>query len=87
VLEGTPEPVAMAPARAVQAGAEPAQHATVEALWDRARAVLSRTGFLNPQNPEHILADLRRLISRAEPTQREVELVLAALRTIERKLD
>jgi tRNA/rRNA methyltransferase len=67
--------------------AEPARHATVEALWDRARAVLSRTGFLNPQNPEHILADLRRLLSRAEPTQREVELLLAALRTIDRKVE
>jgi tRNA/rRNA methyltransferase len=69
-------------ARAPDTG--PARHATVEALWDRARALLAAAGYLNPQNPEHILADLRRLLARAEPTQREVELVLAALRALER---
>jgi tRNA/rRNA methyltransferase len=66
--------------------AEPARHATVEALWEQARAVLGRVGYLNPQNPEHILADLRRLLARADPTQREVELVVAALRAVERAL-
>ena len=65
---------------------EPARHATVEALWERARAVLGAAGYLNPQNPEHILADFRRLLSRAEPGQREVELLVAALRAVERKL-
>ena len=64
--------------------AEPARHATVEALWDLARKVLGGAGFLNPQNPEHILAELRRLLSRAEPTQREVELLTAALRALHR---
>jgi tRNA/rRNA methyltransferase len=65
---------------------EPARHATVEALWERARAVLGATGFLNPQNPEHILADFRRLLARADPSQREVELLVAALRALERQL-
>lgn len=67
-------------------GDEPARHATVEALWEQARAVLSRAGYLNPQNPDHILADLRQLLARADPTQREIELVLAALRTVDRQL-
>jgi tRNA/rRNA methyltransferase len=66
--------------------AEPARHATVEALWDRLAAVLTESGYLNPQNPEHILADWRRLLTRAEPTQREVELLLAAARAVERRL-
>ncbi len=65
--------------------AEPARHATVEALWGLAQEVLSRAGYLNPQNPEHILAELRHLLSRADPTQREVELIAAALRAIERQ--
>ena len=69
-----------------RAPAEPARHATLEALWDRLRTLLGAAGYLNPQNPEHILADLRRLLARAEPTQREVELVLAAVRALERKL-
>jgi tRNA/rRNA methyltransferase len=77
----------IAPAAPAGTGAgEPARHATVEALWERARAVLAASGYLNPQNPEHILADLRRLLSRAEPGQREVELLVAALRAVERKL-
>ncbi len=63
---------------------EPARHATVEALWQRLRALLGAAGFLNPQNPEHILADFRRLLARAEPTQREVELLVAAVRALER---
>ncbi len=71
---------------AAPAAAEPARHATVEALWDRLGALLDAAGYLNPQNPEHILADLRRLLARAEPTQREVELVLAAVRALDRKL-
>ena len=78
---------AVAPAPAlVAAGADPARHATVEALWQRLSAVLATAGYLNPQNPEHILADWRRLLARAEPTQREVELLLAAARALERKL-
>ncbi|WP_242393755.1 RNA methyltransferase [Anaeromyxobacter oryzisoli] len=65
---------------------EPARHATIEALWARTSALLGRAGYLNPQNPEHILADFRRLLARAEPTQREVELLVAAIRALERRL-
>jgi tRNA/rRNA methyltransferase len=68
------------------APAEPARHETMEALWDRVRALLGRAGYLNPQNPEHILAELRLLLARAEPTQREAELCVAAVRALERKL-
>ncbi|HVO18796.1 MAG TPA: TrmH family RNA methyltransferase [Anaeromyxobacter sp.] len=64
----------------------PARHATVEALWGLARAVLSEVGYLNPQNPEAILADLRHLLAHADPAQREVELLAGALRAIERRL-
>jgi tRNA/rRNA methyltransferase len=68
------------------APAEPARVETVEALWDRLRALLGRAGYLNPQNPEHILADWRRVLARAEPTQREVELLVAAVKSVERLL-
>jgi tRNA/rRNA methyltransferase len=70
---------------APEAAAEPARHATVEALWALAQEVLARAGYLNPQNPEHILAELRHLLARADATQREVELVAAALRAIQRQ--
>ena len=65
---------------------EPARHATVEALWSRLAALLAAAGYLNPQNPEHILAEWRRVLARAEPTQREVELLLAAAKALERRL-
>jgi tRNA/rRNA methyltransferase len=65
---------------------EPARHETLEALWERARALLAAAGYLNPQNPEHVLAELRRLLARAEPTQREAELCVAAVRALERLL-
>jgi tRNA/rRNA methyltransferase len=72
---------------AVQAAGEPpARHATVEALWGRLAALLGEAGYLNPQNPEQILAEWRRLLGRAEPTQREVELLLAGAKALERRL-
>ncbi len=66
--------------------AGPARHETLEALWDRTRALLAQAGYLNPQNPDHILAELRRLLARAEPTQRETELCVAAVRALQRRL-
>ena len=64
----------------------PARQETIEALWDRVRELLTRSGYLNPQNPEHILADWRRVLARAEPTQRETELLVAAARSVLRLL-
>ena len=66
--------------------AEPARHETVEAFWGRARTLLAGAGYLNPQNPDAILAEWRRLLARAEPTQREAELLAAAAKSLERKL-
>jgi TrmH family RNA methyltransferase len=76
-----------APATSSQPGGEPsARHGTLEALWERLAGVRGAAGELNPPNPEHILAEWRRLLARAEPTQREAELLLAAARALERKL-
>lgn len=79
-LAGAPEVLPREPSP------DPARHATVEALWGRLQVLLDAAGFTNPQNPEHILADFRRLLARAEPSQREVELLLAAARALERQL-
>jgi tRNA/rRNA methyltransferase len=83
--------VACGAERGADAGAspvqEPARHEVVEALWERLAVLLARTGYLNPQNPELILAEWRRVLARADPTQREVELLLAAVRSVARKLD
>jgi tRNA/rRNA methyltransferase len=67
-------------------GEPPARHDTTEALWERLAGLLLEAGYLNPQNPEQILAEWRRLLARADPSQREVELLLAAARALERRL-
>jgi tRNA/rRNA methyltransferase len=64
----------------------PARHATVEALFDQLARVLGQVGYLNPQSPELILAEWRRVLSRAEPAQREVELLVAGVRAVARAL-
>jgi tRNA/rRNA methyltransferase len=76
----------VAVAGAAQADGAPARHRTLEALWERLGVLLGDAGYLNAQNPEHILSDWRRLLARAEPTQREVELLVAAVRSLERRL-
>jgi tRNA/rRNA methyltransferase len=68
------------------AATEPARHETIEAFWGRMKALLGSAGYLNPQNPDAILAEWRRLLARAEPTQREAELLAAAVRSLERTL-
>jgi tRNA/rRNA methyltransferase len=65
---------------------EPARHETIEAFWERMKALLGSAGYLNPQNPDAILAEWRLILARAEPTQREVELLAGAVRTLERTL-
>lgn len=73
--EGEPRPVA-----------EPATREAVDRLMDYSREVLLDAGFLNPQSPERILAELRRLLVRGEPTRREVELLTGAVKQIQRSL-
>jgi len=75
-----------APLPATPPAADPARHDTVEALWARLRAILGLAGYLSAQNPERILVEWRRLLTRAQPTQREVELLLAGVKALERKL-
>ena len=69
-----------------ESASEPARHATTEALWEHLAVLFAEIGYSNPQNPEHILADWRVLLARAEPTQREVELLVAAVKAVERKM-
>jgi TrmH family RNA methyltransferase len=54
----------------------PAAEGDVERLCAAARDVLLRAGYLNPQAPEHVLGELRRLLARSRPSSREVTLLL-----------
>ena len=48
-------------------------------LW---RAALLAIGYLDPANPDRILTELRRLLARAGPTARELELLRGLARQI-----
>lgn len=63
------------PAKAVEA---PATEEVVGRLRNKAQALLLEAGFLNPQQPETVLEELILLLRRAQPSRREVELLLAA---------
>ncbi len=65
----------------------PAQVATLQALWTRMREALLTADFLNLQNPDEILSELKRLLERANPTQREAELLLNAFKHLQRQMD
>ena len=63
----------------------PASQATseeLEGLFRQARDVLLRIGFLHPENPDRILRVLRRILGRARPNSREVQILRGILRQI-----
>jgi tRNA/rRNA methyltransferase len=75
--------------RAATAGAPPrhrfeaAAAAEVEFLFERLQSAFLRIGFLNPQNPDHIMFALRRLFGRAELESSDVRILLGLARQIE----
>jgi TrmH family RNA methyltransferase len=68
-----------APAHAEDA---PVPAGELEAVLADLRAALLDIGFLNPQNPDAILAELRRLLARSRPTAREATLLRGLARQI-----
>jgi tRNA/rRNA methyltransferase len=73
-LACAPWPGAAAP---IGSEAPPATEAEIERLTAKARSLLLRAGYLNPQGPDHVLGELRRLLARARPSSREVSLLEA----------
>jgi tRNA C32,U32 (ribose-2'-O)-methylase TrmJ len=63
---------------------DPAPLKLHDLLRERSRRVLLNAGFLNPQQPDQALDELMRLLQRAQPSRRELEMLLAALAQIER---
>lgn len=56
---------------------------SVERLFDRMRRSLLKVGFLDPQNPEHILLALRRIMGRAGLEDKDVRILTGLFRQIE----
>ena len=61
----------------------PAPGGELEILYEHMEQTLLRIGFLNPQNPDHIMRTLRRVFARAELDPREV----AVLRGLMAQID
>ncbi len=57
---------------------------TVKALEAKLEEALRACGFLNPQAPQHVLAELSRALVRGKLTQREAEIWLSAMEHIRR---
>jgi tRNA/rRNA methyltransferase len=55
----------------------------MESLFDQARVCLQKVGFLNEQNPEHIMRSLRRIAFRAGLDSREVSILRGILSQID----
>jgi tRNA/rRNA methyltransferase len=66
-----------------QAGREQVTAGELEGLISHLERTLEIIGYLNPQNPEHILRDLRKVLSRAKLDPRE----LSMLRGIFHRMD
>ena len=66
--------------------AEAATRESIDRLVDYAREALLDAGYLNPQQPHLILAELRRLLVRGNPSRREVELLTGAVKQVHRTL-
>jgi tRNA/rRNA methyltransferase len=60
--------------------------AMVERLHERARALLLDAGYLDAAAPDHIYRELRELAGRSGLTEREVTLLLGAIRQLEWKI-
>ena len=56
---------------------------SVEHLFDRMKRSLLNIGFLDSQNPEHILFALRRILGRAGLEEKDVRILTGLFRQIE----
>jgi TrmH family RNA methyltransferase len=61
-------------------GGEPAPAERVEGLWHQGLELLRRVGFARDDTFDHAVRDLRRLLARAAPTDREVILLRGMIR-------
>jgi tRNA/rRNA methyltransferase len=59
----------------------------VERLFDRMRKVLLKIGFLDSENPEHMLLAFRRILGRAGLEDKDVRIFTGLFRQIEWYID
>lgn len=76
---GAPEPTAGHDDHVPLAAAEDLEH-----FFRHLEQVLTGTGFLDPDNPRHLMRRLRRLFARAEPDSNEINILRGILASIDR---
>jgi tRNA/rRNA methyltransferase len=64
-------------------GIERAPAEDVERLYDRMKASMLEIGYLDPQNPEHILFAFRRILGRAGLEEKDVRILTGLFRQIQ----
>jgi tRNA/rRNA methyltransferase len=55
----------------------------LEGMYDHLKNVLTKIGFINPQNPEHWMLNIRRFLSRFPLRAREVRIIRGVCRQID----
>lgn len=63
--------------------APPATGEELEHFYAHLERVLTRTGFLNPDHPRHLMRRLRRLFIKAEPDKNEINILRGILTAVE----
>lgn len=59
-----------------------APHDQLERVHESAQQILLEIGFLNPQNPDVTYRELRSLLNRSEPSERDVTILLGIVRQL-----
>jgi tRNA/rRNA methyltransferase len=60
-----------------------ATSAELEGMYDKMKALLTKSGFLNPQNPDYSMMHIRWLLSRTKLFSKEVKIIRGICRQIE----
>ena len=68
----------------VQDSMPPASGVEMEHFYTHLEQALQDIGFLNPENPRHLMRRLRRLFIRARPDQNEVNILRGILTAVDR---
>lgn len=63
---------------------EPCTQDEMEQFYQHLESVLVKIGFLNPNNPRHLMARLKRLYNRAQPDQTEIKILRGVLALTEK---
>lgn len=62
----------------------PATTEELEGFYGHLERVLNETGFLDPDNPRHLMRRLRRLFDKAQPDRNEVNILRGILKSVQR---